>query len=237
MQPSCTHLVLIPSYNPGPLLDVTVQAALAGWAPVWVVCDGSTDGSADALPGARVLRLPANGGKGAAVRHGAAAALAEGFTHALVMDADGQHPADRIAAFMAASLADPGAMVLGQPQFGPDAPWVRVQGRRLSNALARLAAGIPVGDALFGFRVYPLGPLLDVLRAGPGMLGFDFDPGALVRLAWAGVRPVMLPAPVRYPAPAQGGVSHFRYARDNLLLARLHLRLLRARPSWRGRRG
>ena len=67
---------------------------------------------------------------------------------------------------------------------------------------------------------------------GPG--GPDL---ALVRLAWAGVRPVMLPAPVRYPAPAQGGVSHFRYARDNLLLARLHLRLLRARPSWRGRRG
>jgi len=242
--PSRTHLVLIPSYNSGPLLRKTVLAAQAAWAPVWVVVDGSTDGSADRLPdGVQALRLTANGGKGAAVRHGAATAALHGFTHALVMDADGQHPADRIGAFMAASLADPGAMVLGQPVFGSDAPWVRVQGRRLSNLLAGLAAGgLPgraacVGDALFGFRVYPLRPLLEVLAAGPGLQGFDFDPGALVRLAWAGVRPVRLPAPVRYPLRAEGGVSHFRYGRDVLLLAGLHLRLLfqaLRRPARRG---
>jgi len=240
--PSRTHLVLIPTYNSGPLLRQTVLAAQAAWAPVWVVVDGSTDGSADRLPGevadgmpdgTQVLRRTANGGKGAAVRHGAAAAVLQGFTHALVMDADGQHPANRIGAFMAASLADPGAMVLGQPVFGPDAPWARVQGRRLSNLLAELAAGgLPggakgLGDALFGFRVYPLRPLLEVLDAGPGLRGFDFDPGALVRLAWAGVRPIRLPAPVRYPPKAEGGVSHFRYGRDILLLAGLHLRLLR----------
>lgn len=258
MAPSRTHLVLIPSYNSGPLLRQTVLAAQAAWAPVWVVVDGSTDGSADRLPngmmgeaadGVQVLRLAANGGKGAAVRHGAAAAVRQGFTHALVMDADGQHPADRIGAFMAASLADPGAMVLGQPVFGPDAPWVRVQGRRLSNLLAGLAAGGAqgkdgaqgrgggIGDALFGFRVYPLGPLLEALAAGPGLHGYGFDPGALVRLAWAGVRPIRLPAPVRYPPQGEGGVSHFRYGRDVPLLAGLHLRLLfqaLRRPARRG---
>lgn len=243
---SRTHLVLIPSYNSGPLLHGTVLAAQAAWAPVWVVVDGSTDGSADTLPDEapgclKVLRLPANGGKGAAVRHGAAAALRDGFTHALVMDADGQHPADRIPAFMAASQADPEAMVLGQPVFGPDAPWVRVQARRLSNLLAGLAApgGTEggLGDVLFGFRVYPLRPLLDVLEAAPGLQGFDFDPGAAVHLAWAGVRPVRLPAPVRYPPRAQGGVSHFRYGRDNLVLAGLHLRLLHEALRRRGSRG
>ena len=226
MQPSRTHLVLIPSHNAGRMLRETALAAQAAWAPVWVVDDGSSDGSAAALPdGVTVVPRAANGGKGAAVRDGAAAALGAGFTHALVMDADGQHPAGCIAAFMAASQADPGAMILGQPVFGPDAPWVRVQGRRLSNLLANQAAA-GIGDALFGFRVYPLRPLLRVLEQGPGMEGFDFDPGAAVRLAWAGVRPVRLPAPVRYPAAAAGGVSHFRYGRDNLLLARLHLRLL-----------
>lgn len=237
MQPSRTHLVLIPSYNAGRLLQETVQAALAAWAPVWVVDDGSTDGSAARLPdGVRVIPRAANGGKGAAVQDGAAAAVQAGFTHALVMDADGQHPAGCIPAFMAASEADPKAMVLGQPEFGPDAPWVRVQGRRLSNLLANRAAP-GIGDALFGFRVYPLHPLLRVLESGPDLRGFDFDPGAAVRLAWAGTRPVRMPAPVRYPAPDQGGVSHFRYGRDNLLLAGLHLRLLAQAARQRARRG
>ena len=108
MTPSSTHLVLIPSYNPGPRLLSTARAALAHWQPVWVVTDGSTDDSTAAIqqlattePHLRVLVRPANGGKGAAVLTAAEAALAAGFTHALVLDADGQHPEDRIAEFMA----------------------------------------------------------------------------------------------------------------------------------------
>ncbi|MGH8822718.1 MAG: glycosyltransferase family 2 protein, partial [Rhodoferax sp.] len=120
--PSATHLVLIPSYNPGPKVYDTVRAARARWAPVWVVVDGSTDASADDLQamatrdaGLRILVLPRNMGKGAAVLHGLDAAAAQGFTHALTMDADGQHPAELIPGFMAASLRQPGAMVLGVP--------------------------------------------------------------------------------------------------------------------------
>src|SRR5690242_19369621 len=140
MQPSTTHLLVIPAYNPGPLLLRTVQQALAVWAPVWVVVDVSTDGSERALAplaaaGAamRVIHLRRNRGKGAAVCHALRRAHRAGFTHALVMDADAQHPADRIRDFMAASLAEPGAMVLGRPLFGPDAPLERVYWRRLSN--------------------------------------------------------------------------------------------------------
>src|SRR5690606_38321394 len=97
--PSSTHLVLIPSYNPGPKVYDTVREACHYWNPVWVVADGSTDGSvaglqalARQLPGLRVIVLPRNVGKGAAVLHGLDAAAAEGFTHALTMDSDGQHP-------------------------------------------------------------------------------------------------------------------------------------------------
>ena len=104
---SGTHLVLIPSYNPGVKVDETVRGALAQWAPVWVVVDGSTDGSAARLQAMaegddrlRVLVLPRNVGKGAAVLHGITQAAAQGFTHALTMDSDGQHPADLIPAFM-----------------------------------------------------------------------------------------------------------------------------------------
>lgn len=229
MIPSATHLVLIPSYNPGPNLRRTLAGALAQWRPVWVVSDGSDDGSDDAVgpAGARLIRLPRNGGKGVAVQHGLEAAAAEGFTHALTMDADDQHPAGCIPAFMAASIARPEAMVLGRPVFGPDAPAARVLGRRLSNLGARLAApGGDIGDALFGFRVYPIAPLLAVVANTRGMRGYDFDPEAAIRLARRGVPAVNLLAPVRYRPAAEGGVSHFRYGRDNLRLAAMFTRLL-----------
>lgn len=230
---SATHLVLIPSYNPGIKVDETVHAARQHWAPVFVVVDGSTDGSAKRLeemakrdPGLRVFVLPHNQGKGAAVLHGLELAAAAGFTHVLTMDSDGQHPADRIADFMAESARQPTAMILGKPVFDTNAPALRVQGRRISNGWANLEtlwAGI--GDSLFGFRVYPIEPLRQVMAHHRWMRRFDFDPEAVVRLCWKGVRPVNLPAQVQYFSVAEGGVTHFNYLRDNLLLIWMHTRL------------
>lgn len=230
---STTHLVLIPSYNPGRKVLATVRAARSQWAPVWVVVDGSTDGSADWLteeaasdPGLRVLVLPENQGKGSAVLHGITVAAQQGFTHALTMDSDGQHPETLIPDFMAASQAEPEAMVLGKPVFGPEAPLVRVLGRKLSNGWANLETlGVGIGDSLYGFRVYPIAPLIRVMHGTRFMRRFDFDPEAVVRLSWAGVRPINIDAPVRYFTPEEGGVSHFNYLRDNLLLSGMHTRL------------
>ncbi|MES2840647.1 MAG: glycosyltransferase family 2 protein [Pseudomonadota bacterium] len=231
--PSTTHLVLIPSYNPGRKVLATVRAARAQWTPVWVVVDGSTDGSADWLsaeaasdPGLHVLVLPQNQGKGWAVLHGITLAAQAGFTHALTMDSDGQHPETLIPDFMAASLAAPEAMVLGKPVFGPEAPWVRVMGRKLSNGWAHLETlSFGIGDSLYGFRVYPIAPLIKVMHGTRFMRRFDFDPEAVVRLCWAGVRPINVAAPVRYFSLQEGGVSHFKYLRDNLLLSWMHTRL------------
>jgi glycosyltransferase involved in cell wall biosynthesis len=230
---SDTHLVLIPSYNPGPRVFATVRDALAQWTPVWVVVDGSTDQSAERLsamaetePGLRVLVLAKNSGKGAAVLFGLREAQARGFTHALTMDSDGQHPAELIASFMQASMAEPDAMVLGEPIFDASAPALRVKGRRISNwwvNVETLWAGIH--DSLFGFRVYPVDALIAVMQRQPWMRRFDFDAEAAVRLCWRGVRPINHPAPVRYFRPEQGGVSHFNYWRDNLLLTWMHIRL------------
>ena len=234
MTPSATHLVLIPSYNTGARLVATVAEALRCWQPVWVVIDGSTDGSEQALlgmadrdPNLRVLWLPHNNGKGFAVRHGVCAAGAAGFTHVLTMDADGQHAAASIVAMMTLARARPEAMVLGVPIFDASAPRVRVIGRRLSNFwvdVETLWGGI--GDSLFGLRVYPIAPLLAVFATTRWMRRFDFDPEAAVRLFWRGVPPINHPSPVRYFRPEQGGVSHFNYLRDNLLLTFMHARLL-----------
>jgi glycosyltransferase involved in cell wall biosynthesis len=242
MTPSASHLVLIPSYNPGRRLADTVASALSQWAPVWIVDDGSTDGSSVELAQrhardstrVRVIVRPRNGGKGAAVATGVDAALAAGFTHVLTLDADGQHPVEDIPRFMAVSAARPDAMILGRPIFGPEVPLERLHGRKLSVGLARLEIlGRGIDDPLFGFRVYPAAALRRALAETSGARGFDFDPEVAVRLFWAGVPAVNVAAPCRYLARSEGGVSHFNYARDNLKLVWLHTRLLVQLLFWR----
>lgn len=232
--PSPSHLVLIPSYNPGRKVYDTVREARSNWNPVWVVVDGSTDGTAAGLldmaaqdPGLRVMVQSHNQGKGAAVLFGLEEAARQGYTHALCMDSDGQHPAALIADFMACSRQAPLSMVLGVPVFDASAPMLRVKGRQISNWWANLEtlwAGI--GDSLYGFRVYPIAALCSVMRGQRWMRRFDFDPEAVVRLCWSGVRPINLQAPVKYLRPDEGGVSHFNYWRDNCLLTWMHIRLM-----------
>jgi glycosyltransferase involved in cell wall biosynthesis len=237
-----THLVIIPSYNTGDKLVETVKQALACWQPVWVVVDGSTDGSAAALTklggpenGLRVISLARNAGKGTAVLHAMLAASAAGFTHALVLDADGQHSAAHISGFMEASQKNPAAMILGVPQFTADAPAARRYGRRVGNwwtNLETLWGGIE--DSLFGFRVYPLRESVEILQSIQGARRFDFDTELAVRLFWTGVPPVNLPAPVQYFDSKAGGISHFHYLRDNWLLIQRHtLLVLQMLPQMR----
>ena len=234
MSTSSTHLVLIPSYNTGPKLVDTVRDARAQWSPVWVVVDGSDDGSADPLqamavsdPGLRVWVLPHNQGKGAAVLHGLREAHSAGFSHVLTMDSDGQHPTELIGPFMQASLQRPEAMILGRPVFDASAPLLRVRGRRVSNWWTNLETlGAGVADSLYGFRVYPIAELITVMARQPWMRRFDFDTEAVVRMAWRGVKPINRDAPVKYLSAEEGGVSHFRYGRDNLLLTWMHVRLM-----------
>ncbi len=231
---SSTHLVIIPSYNTGSRLREVVVEALRHWQPVWVVIDGSTDGSAEAMAELaqheaqlKVLSLPCNRGKGAAVLAGARAAMEKGFTHALVMDADGQHPVESIGEFMEISKRHPDALVLGRPIFPSNIPAERLHGRKLSVGLVRLELlGAGIADPLFGFRVYPLAPLLAVFDSCRGGRRYDFDTEVAVRLAWAGVPPVNVAAPVRYFSRAEGGVSHFHYLRDNATLVWMHTRLI-----------
>ena len=223
----------MPCYNPGPKILQTLRQVRAQWSPVWIVVDGSTDGSTALLQqeaaidaGLKVLVQPVNGGKGSAVLHGISEALRQGFTHALTVDADGQHPADLIPAFMASSQASPNALILGKPVFDANAPALRVNGRKVSNNWASLETlWVGIGDSLYGFRVYPMQALQSVMQKSRWMRRFDFDPEVAVRLCWAGLKPVNMDAPVKYFSAAEGGVSHFKYLRDNVLLTWMHARL------------
>lgn len=215
-------LVVIPTFNSGSRLAPTAAAARACWPDVWIVDDASTDGSVRAVEGEfRVLRQAENLGKGAAVERALGEALCEGFTHALVLDADGQHPAERIAEFFDIARGNPTALVAGVPVFGCDAPPERVRGRLVGNSLAGLLTfGTGARDSLFGFRVYPVAAALAVFASTTAGRRFDFDTVLAVRLRWNGAPAINIPVPVVYPPASTGGVSHFRYVRDNLLLAR-----------------
>ena len=231
--PSSTHLVLIPCYNPGAGVVNMVREVREQWSPVWVVVDGSTDESTRLLQdlaaqdaGVKVLVQATNGGKGSAVLRGITEALAAGYTHALTMDADGQHPTALVAHFMARSITEPRALILGKPVFDASAPALRVNGRKISNTWANLETlGAGIGDSLYGFRVYPMRELQAVMLRSRWMRRFDFDPEVAVRLCWEGLKPINIDAPVKYFHADEGGVSHFNYLRDNILLTWMHARL------------
>ena len=119
-----TISVIIPSYNTGAarLLE-TVRQALGQWSPVWVVIDGSDDGSEEPLLALReetragelrVFQYSKNRGKGAAIFHALRAAANEGFTHFLAMDSDGQHTVAMLDSLLA--LSGTSEMVVGQRQ-------------------------------------------------------------------------------------------------------------------------
>ena len=233
LQISKTHLVLIPTYNTGPIVLDVVQKALQSWQPVYVVVDGSNDGTAELLknlaekePHLTVITHNTNKGKGNAIYTGIEKALENNFTHILTMDADDQHPASSIKEFMEISIANPDSAILGAPVFDANAPALRVNGRKVSNFWANLETlWMGINDSLFGFRIYPIQALKTVMDATRYARRFDFEPEVAVKLVWNNTPVVNKAVPVRYPSAEEGGISQFRYLRDNTLLTWMHTRL------------
>jgi glycosyltransferase involved in cell wall biosynthesis len=186
-------------------------------------CAAALKRLADADANVRLLRLPQNQGKGAAVMAGLNAAAAAGFSHALQIDADGQHDPMDLPRFIAAVHADPRSLVCGRPVFDATIPRHRLYLRYLTHAMVWLnTLSFDIPDSMCGLRVYPLAVVLPILTAEPPGRRMDFDSEVLVRLHWRGVRMQWLPTRVHYPAD---GVSHFRLLHDNWLITRMHTRL------------
>lgn len=222
-------VAVIPHYNHAGTITRVAHGMRALGIPVMIVDDGSTTSEArtvlDALaaePGIQVRHCPENGGKGQAMKVGVRWALSEGYTHALQVDADGQHQLSDGAALLDAARRQPDALICGRPIYGDDAPLVRRYGREITNVWASINAGVRVHDAMCGFRIYPVVPFVQIIDHEPVGNRMDFDIDILVRMVWHGVPLVWVPTPVRY---APGGISHFAPLRDNLRISGMHARL------------
>jgi glycosyltransferase involved in cell wall biosynthesis len=170
-----------------------------------------------------LLVRSANGGKGAAVTDGLMYARELRFTHALQIDADGQHCLDDVPQFLARCIANPAALVCGQPCFDASMPRSRRIFRNLTHGMVWLnTLSFDIPDAMCGFRIYPLDPICSlILEDRPGMR-MDFDIEILVRSHWREIPMIWVETAVRYP---ESGISNFRLVRDNALVTRAHLRL------------
>jgi glycosyltransferase involved in cell wall biosynthesis len=223
--------LLVPVYNHGDTLAAVLESLAGFGLPCVVVDDGSdaaTRAAIDALPArfpwVSVERFPENRGRGAALRHGYATAASRGFSHAVQVDADGQHCAADVPCLFAAARAQPGALVLGQPVFDGSAPRARRYGRELSRFWVNVETlSRAIGDPLCGFRGIPLEPVLRLLARSPLGDRMDFDPELAVRWVWEGGRIVHVPTRVVYP---RGGRSHFRMVGDNVRITAMHTRLV-----------
>lgn len=227
---------VIPVYNHGGTVGAVAASLREQGLPVLLVDDGSDAASAaplDALAqqdGIRLLRLPHNQGKGAAVIAGLRAVAAQGFTQALQIDADGQHDARDAARFVAAAQARPDAFICGCPVYDESVPRARLYGRYATHVWVWInTLSFAVRDSMCGFRIYPLAATLPVVASAHIGRRMDFDTEIAVRLVWAGVPVVNQPTRVHYPPD---GVSHFRVLRDNLLISAMHARLF-AGMLWR----
>jgi glycosyltransferase involved in cell wall biosynthesis len=221
--------VVIPVYDHEQAIAAVLAGVLQHGVPCILVDDGSAAGCAAKLDQlahefssqVTLLRLPANQGKGAAVLAGFAKAAQQGYTHALQIDADGQHCTADIPKFLQAARRLPAAVIAGCPEFDASVPRLRLYARYLTHVFVWLnTLSFAIRDSMCGFRLYPLEPVMQLIatqRIGSHM---NFDTDILVRLYWQGLDVVNLPTPVTYPSD---GVSHFRLWMDNVLITRMHI--------------
>ncbi len=227
--PDFRPCALIPTYNNPRTVREVVLRVREHLPDVVVIDDGSADEGRRAVEGlaaeglAHTHRRASNGGKGAAVKTGFQVAHALGYTHALQVDADGQHDLSDIPKMLQAARERPEALILGAPIYDASAPKGRLVARKITLFWTDFEAGRGViADPMCGFRVYPLAAALQVGRTGDRM---DFDIEVAVKIAWLGVSVINVPTKVRYLTASEGGVSHFRMVEDNLRISWLHTRL------------
>ncbi|GAB2655612.1 glycosyltransferase family 2 protein [Arenimonas aestuarii] len=224
-------LVVVPVFDHPQAIEGLVHTLRGLGVPCLLVDDGSGPDcaallarlAADFPDAVSLLRLDHNQGKGAAVMAGLREAGRRGFSHALQIDADGQHDARDVPRFLAMARETPGAVINGRPIYDDSVPRARLYGRYASHVWVWInTLSLAIRDSMCGFRVYPLAPTLALIDREYIGTRMDFDSEILVRLYWQGLDVRDCPTRVTYP---EHGVSHFRMLRDNLRISAMHTRL------------
>lgn len=223
--------VIIPVYNHQEAIVPVVEALKPFGLPCFLVNDGSSAHCSAVLRRIAnqekgwitLYERDLNGGKGAAVIDGFQLAIVDGFSHAIQIDADGQHRLADINRFLAASELHPDKMILGKPRFDATVPKNRLYGRQFTNLWIWInTLSVAIADGMCGFRCYPLAAVDKLLKSVQLGQGMDFDIDIVVRLYWQGVNVVNIDTEVHYPLD---GISHFQMVQDNLLISGKHAQL------------
>jgi glycosyltransferase involved in cell wall biosynthesis len=223
--------IVIPVYNHEHAISQTLQSVLRFGHHVLLVNDGSSKPCSDLLSAlseqyatqVSLLNLEANGGKGHAVKAGLHYLLKKEFTHALQVDADGQHNLDDIPRFINIGAKHPEVLIAGCPIYDESISKGRLYGRYLTHVWVWInTLSFTIKDSMCGFRLYPLAPTTQLLSQEPCGDRMDFDSEIIVRWVWRGWKVQNVSTKVKYPTD---GVSHFNLLHDNMLISWMHTRL------------
>lgn len=223
--------IIIPIYNNKETIRAVIESLAYLGLPCLIVDDGSDAATHEVLRSidaefnwVTLIRQERNLGKGSAMKSGFHAAFEDGYTHAMQIDADGQHAADDVPHFLEAATQAPDALILSRPLFDATAPKARRYGRLVTTFWVRIETlSNDIADPLCGFRCYPLAPVIELYRNTSIGTGMVFDTEIAVHLHWRGVPMVNLDTRISYPS---GGVSHFHYVADNARISWMHTKLI-----------
>ncbi|WP_449550226.1 glycosyltransferase family 2 protein [Lelliottia amnigena] len=222
--------VVIPCYNHGAMMANVLSRLAPFGLPCLIVDDGSDEGTrlelerlAAEQSQVTLIRLAENAGKGTAVIRGLTESARAGFTHAVQVDADGQHAIEDIPQLLALAERNPEALISGQPIYDDSIPRSRLYGRWVTHFWVWIETlSLQLKDSMCGFRVYPVAPTLQLAERATLGKRMDFDTEVMVRLYWQGNTSYFLPTRVTYPLD---GLSHFDALKDNVRISLMHTRL------------
>ena len=225
-----SYCFLIPCYNHSKTLRITLNNLQRFGLAVFVIDDGSDFENAALIKStcadfdfAELHVKKNNSGKGGAVITGMLLAHKKGFSHAIQIDADGQHNIDDAHILIDESKRNPKTLICGRPIYDESIPKHRYYARYLTHIwvwIETLSFSIP--DSMCGFRIYPLTDCKTLLSKAKIGQYMDFDGEVIVRLYWQNVPMIFIPTKVIYP---EDGSSNFRVLQDNFLISWMHTRL------------